>query len=346
MTGEDNELPETEITPEVESLGDAYDRAMQERDELGRFASKNPPAEAQIEPVAGEGAGEAAVTVPPAATPAPAHLPQAIKAHWDKYGPEAQAAIAQHQAEMDRKFGEIGKQYGSAKSVSDKIMGAAQQYPEFAGLSPDQIADGALQLAAVQARLARGPESAVSTLMEVAKAYNVLPLLAQVFGQQQGGTDNTAALQQKISNLEAQIAKAGNPDFIREQITSTMTERETEASVRAFAAKEGVKEYWTEVEAYIPRFIQVVQADPATAGKSPQDILSEAFDMAINALPAVREKVRASEAAKATAAAANPARTAQQRKAASINVNSISSGERRLTPDEAMSSAYDRAMAN
>ncbi len=360
MTVEDNELlPDTTIdtpvvdAPEVvkDDIGDAYDRAMaqENRDPAnGRFVAKNLPAEAATPPAAGEGAvvADASSTVA-AVSAAPAHLPQAIKQHWDKYGPEAQAAIATHQAEMDRKFGEIGKQYGAVKPIADKIMGAAQQFPEFKGFTPDQIADGALALAAVQARLESGSEAArVSTIMEVAKSYGVLPALAQAFGQQGGDNQLVTGLQQQIANLEAQISKAGNPENIREQITAITTERETETAVRAFATKDGVKEYWADVEARIPDFIRVIQSDQANSGKSSQEILEAAYDMAINALPAVREKVRAAEAAKATAAAADPARTAQQRKAASINVRSISSGERPLTELEAMSSAYDRAMAN
>lgn len=347
MTDETELQPEAEVTnDEADNLGDAYDRAIaaQDRDEFGRFVSKAPAEAASPAPAAGEGAGASDAPSSPAVASAPAHLPQAIKAHWDKYTPEAQAAIATHQAEIDRKFGEIGKQYGTAKPVYEKIIGAAQQYPEFQGMSPDQIADGAIQLAAVQARMERGPDSAVATLMEVAKAYNVLPQLAKVFnGQAPQGDNQVAQLQQHIARLEQQIARAGNPEFIREQITSTMTERETETAVRSFASG---KEHWADVEAYIPRFIQVVQGDPASEGKSVEEILTDAYDMATNALPAVREKLRAAEAAKATAAAANPARTAQARKAASINVKSTSSGERQLTELEAMSSAYDRAMAN
>lgn len=339
-------IPAGVVQDDIADLSAAYNKAMNggtERDETGRFVARNsPPAEVGATPVDGEGAGavDAASTVA-TSVPAPAHLPQAIKAHWDKYGPEAQAAIADHQAEMDRKFGEVGKY----KPISDKIVSAAQQFPEFRGLTPDQIADGAIRLAAVQTALEKSPESAVSTLIEVAKSYNVLPQLAQLFAAQQGSPNHTAELQQKLAQLEAQVAKAGSPDFIREQITSTMTERETEASVRTFIASDGVKEFWPDVEAHIPSFIRLVKDEPANSGKSPQEILATAYDMAINAIPAVREKVRATEA-RATAAGADPKRTEQLRKAASINVKSTSGGTQHMTEQEALADAYRRSMAN
>lgn len=331
------------------ALGDVFDRMVTnngaDRGDGGKFVS----------PAGTEGAtagdpplksGEGAVDQPSPVTAAPAHLPQAIKAHWDKYGPEAQAAIASHQAEMDRKFGEIGKQYGAVKPLADKLTEATSKFPEFRGMTVDQIADGAIRLAAVQTALEKGPESAVSTIIEVAKSYNVLQQLAQVFGGQANDNQTVVGLQQKIANLEAQVAKAGSPDFIREQITSTMTERETEASVRTFIASDGVKDFWPDVEAKIPDFIRLVQADPANSGKSPKEILETAYDMAINALPDVRVKVRAAEA-KATVPVSDPKRTEAAKRAASINVPSNSSGKERLpTEDELLAAAFDRKMAS
>lgn len=344
-----------DIPGDDDAMGAVFDRLVTQngadRGEGGKFTSpaaaegaqggEQPPA-GTLPPEGGEGAASSPVTA------APAHLPQALKAEWEKMPEVARAEVAKLTTEWDRKFGEIGKQYGAVKPIADKIMGAATQFPEFKGFTADQIADGALQLAAVQARLERGPESAVSTIMEVAKAYNVLPLLAQAFGQQgqQGDGQQVAQLQQHIARLEQQIARSANPEFIREQITSTMTERETETVVRAFAAKDGVKDYWADVEAQIPRFIQVVQGDPASQEKSVEEILTEAYDMAINALPDVRAKVRAAEA-KATAAQPDPKKTEAAKRAASINVPSTTSGkERVMTEDELLAAAYDRKMAN
>lgn len=357
MTGENLNLDTGAAAPETvtedAAMEAVFDRLVTQngadRGDGGKFVS---PAAAEgapagdAPPEGGEGAADAQPS-PVNGVAAPAHLPQAIKADWDKIPETARTAIAAHQAEMDRKFGEIGKQYGAVKPIADKIMGAAQQFPEFKGFTPDQIAEGAVQLAAVQARLESGSEDArVSTIMEVAQTYGVLPALAKAFGQQGNDNQLVTGLQQKIANLESRLAKAGNPETIREQITAITTERETESAVRAFAAKEGVKEFWPEVEAKIPDFIRVIQSDPASAGKSAEEILTDAYDMAINALPSVRAKVRAAEA-KATAANPDPKRTEAAKKAASINVPSNGVGkERQLTEDEAYGAAYDRKMAS
>lgn len=342
----DPAIVETNIPDDNAAMGDAYDRAISDtgRDEHGRFVSKNPAPEGGASPADGEGAGDAdASSTVAQASPAPAHLPQAIKADWDKIPETARNAIVSHQAEMDRKFGEIGEQFGRMKTIAEPIQRAAQQFPEFRGMTPDQIAQGAVKLAAVQAQMEKGPDAALSAILEVAQTYNILPKLRAAMGGQAGESDGLiTGLQQKISNLEAQLQKASNPDFIREQITETMTARETETAVQTFAAG---KEYWADVEAKMPGYVAMAR-DDAAPGASPTDILNAAYDMAINAIPAVREKLRAAEAAKATATAADPKRTEQQRRAASINVKSTSSGERQLSEAEAMASAYDRAMAN
>lgn len=331
---------------EAADMGAAWDRVMvqngADRGEGGQFAS---PDNKASPPVGEEGAGAPAdPSTVAVVAPAPAHLPQAIKADWDKIPESARNAITAHQAEMDRKFGEIGEQYGRVKPIAEKLTAATTQFPEFRGMSPDQIAQGALELAAVQSALNRGPESAVSTIMEVARTYNILPQLAAAFNAQPPAESAqlVTGLQQKIANLEAKLSQVGSPDTIRETVSTTLKERETETLVQSFSAG---KEHWTDVEAFIPSCIKHVMENGLAT--SPQEILDKAYDMAINANPVVREKVRAAEVAKATAAAADPKRAADARKAASINVKSSSSGNPRpMTFDESAAAAYDRAMAS
>ncbi|WP_287257664.1 hypothetical protein [Mesorhizobium sp.] len=321
-------------------IGKAYDRAMTQngadRADDGKFTSTNPPAETPV-------AEAAPIETPSApATAAPAHLPQAIKADWDKIPETARGAIVAHQAEMDRKFGEIGKQYQAVKPIADKLTHATTAFPEFAGMTPDQLAQGALELAAVQSNLNKDP---VGTIIEIARTYNCLPRLqAAMAGKEAPAGDQgqlITGLQQKIANLESQISKAANPDTIREQISMTMSERETQTEVQTYAKG---KEHWGDVEASLPHFIRMVMENQP--GKSKPEILDAAYDMAINANPTVRAKVRAAEA-QATVTALDPARADKARKAASINVKSTSNGaERAMTEEEAFGAAYDRAMAN
>jgi len=338
---------EVVVTPPADadgSMGAAWDRLMvnngSDRAEDGKFVSANADAEIPAEGVAPEGAGEDGSVPNSAIAPAPAHLTGAIKSEWANIPEKARNEIARLTDDWHRKFGELGDQLGRVKPIAEKLTTATTQFPEFRGMTADQIADGALQLAAVQARLEKGPEAALSTIMQIAQAYNVLPALARSFQAQQG-TEQVAALQQQIASLEAKLQQAGNPDAIRETVSMTLRERETESLVQSFSSE---KEHWAEVEAVMPTFIRAIQEKGGS--RSLKETLDAAYDMAINAIPEVREKVRAAEA-KATAALPDPKRTDAARRAASINVKSSATGkERALTSQEAMAAAYDRAMAN
>lgn len=363
MTGELDTAPDpavvTEAPDPTADMGAAWDRLMvnngSDRDESGRFASHEgtdgaaKPASQTAPAGAGEGAGDAGATGAVTAAPAPAHLPQAIKNGWDKIPDDVRSAIAAHQTDMDRKFGELGKQYGVVKPIADRLTEATTRYKEFAGMTPEQLAQGAVELAAVQARLNKEP---VATIIDVAKHYNVLPQLAAALaaaprqdGQQPGAdTQLITGLHQKIASLENQLKEAKDatsPEKIKATVASTMADKETEASVREFASK---SEFWADVEAFMPAYIKLVLDRDQNA--APADVLKTAYDMAINADPHVRAKVRAAEA-KATAAPANPGRADAARKAASINVKSQSNGkDRARTFEEAAGEAWDRVMAN
>lgn len=364
MTGEELPLDEpldtnTGIEPAVSDTSEAdmgaiFDRLVTnngaDRGADGKFTSAEPAesnaaasGDGGVSPDVEGAAAEPTDSPVPGETAAPAHLPGAIKSQWEHIPEEARSAIAAHQSEMDRKFGEIGKQYGAVKPIADRLTEATTKYPEFAGMTPDQIAQGAVELAAVQANLGKNP---VGTIMDIAKHYNVLPQLAQVFQGEGGQNDQTqlvTGLQQQIANLEAQLSKVSNPETIRDTVSTAFAERETEALVQQFAAADG-KDYWAEVEADMPLYIAHVMDRGLAEG--PTNILQTAYDMAINANPDVRAKVRAAEA-RATAETTDPKKAAAVRNAVSINVKSSASGkERTMTEEEAMASAYDRAMAS
>jgi len=328
-------------------LGAAYDRvAVQngaDRGEGGKFVSPNAPEDGKA---ASETAKTAEDETKPVETPtvaAPAHLPQAIKAHWDKYGAEAQAAIAAHQTEMDRKFGEVGKQLGQMKPFHDEFVAAMEQYPEWRGRPPAQLAQGAIRLAAVEAHLQKNP---IGTILDIAERIGVKAQLAQVFSGQQAQegsqAHHVARLERELESLKSQLGKAASPDTIRGEISRTMLEKDAEKVTHDFASS---KEHWADVEAAMPSFIGMV-LEQGGQGRPMQDILADAYDMAINANPEVRAKIRAAEA-KATAAQTDPKRTEAARKAASINVPSTTSGKERVpSEDELLAAAYDRRMAS
>ncbi len=334
-------------------MGAAWDRLMvqngADRGTDGKFTSSAPvdaaPDGADTASSGGaEGAGEDAQTPPPAAaTPAPAHLPQAIKAVWDKMPAEAQGEVARLTGEWDRKFGELGKQLGAVKPIADRLTEATTKFPEFRGMTPDQLAQGAAELAAVQVRLQKSP---LQTIIQIAEHYKVLPHLAKALSGNaaggEGGNQSIAAMEAKIANLEAQLEKAANPDSIRESVSMTLKTQEAEKTLAKWAA---AHEHYAAVEADLPYFIGKI-IESKGRDRPYEDTLSDAYDMAVNANPEVRAKVRAAEA-KATATQPDPQRAANARKAASINVKSSANGrDRTMTEEEAMGAAWDRAMAH
>lgn len=311
-----------------------------DRDEGGRFAGQEQLAATETETEI-----DAATQEQPAATEtqAPAHLPQAIKAVWDKMPEDARSAVAAHQQEMDRKFGEVGKQYAGIKPIADRLNAATQQMPElFAGLAPEQLAQGALELAAVQVRLNRDP---VGTVLQIAEHYGVLGHIAQrLTGQQaQPGAQVVPELQRQIAELRKQISTAASPQIVDQRLQQVMAQKEAETAILALHQKE----HWGDVEASISAFVPLARQQLG-GGVSNAALLDAAYDMAVNALPAVREKVRASEAAKAaTVGAPDPKRTEAAKRAASINVKSNQTGNGQpITEEDAMRAAYNRVMSS
>ncbi len=335
---------------EDDAMGAIFDRlsaeGIQDRGEDGKFKAK--PGEGGEEGQASLEGDEGAEVEQPGSTAeqftsAPAHMPQAIKDQWANLTPEAQKAIATHQAEIDRKFGEYGRFMGENKPVIDRLATARQQMPElFDGMTPEQLAQGALELGAVQVNLNRDP---VGTILQIAQTYGVLGGVAQALtGQQPTGDQQLVhGLQREIASLKGQLQSLGDPAAIDKHINATMAKKDAERIIGDFAKS---KPHYAEVEASLPAFIDV--ALKTKPGSSLPDVLEAAYDMAVNAIPEVREKIRASEAeaaARATVAKSDPKRTEAARKAASINVKSNSNGrDKPRSEEEAMADAYDRAM--
>lgn len=346
------------VVNDDDAMGAAFDRIMtnngSDRGDGGRFVSPNgqgsdTSSAATGDDGAGADAGAAAATANLAA-PAPAHLPQGIKAIWGKLDATDQAEFGKFVKEQDSKFGDVGAQLREMKPFHDEFSNAMRTYPEWKNVPPAELARAAIQLAAVQAEMDRGPESAVKTILEIAQTYKVLPALAQVFAADGEGVANGAGQGnsgQIIAGLEAKIAKLeaklGNPDTIRTEVSKMKAEMD---ATDAFAAFIKDKEHIDSVLPDLPRFVDMVLEKSKGQRRPYADVLADAYDMAINANPEIRAKVRASEA-RATAANPDPKRTEAARKAASINVRPNANGkEKAMTEDEAFAAAYERATAH
>ena len=361
------EAIETASPPsDIDDLGSVYDRLVTQngadRGPDGRFASTNPPA--QTEQVEGQqapenAAGDAAEgagtdgegSTASEVSPAPAHLPQAIKDSWGEMKPEVREAIQRVQTDSDRKFGELGRQLEAARPITDNIKWARENLQSFRNLNDAQVAQGVKELAAVQDRLASDP---LGTLLDVARVYRVDPqaLAARLTGQTapEGGAqpqnDQTVvALRNQVSELEQQLKKVSDPSWVDERISLTSRQQEVQATWDAMAGDSDNFPHFADVSDRLTPFVEMaMQIAPETA--SNKDILSMAYNSAINTLEDVRAKVEAAKAAKAAAAAkSDPKRTETARRAASINVTSASGGKSAPKSEmAALGDAYDRAV--
>lgn len=346
------ETVEPVVVDDTAEMGAAWDRLMvqngADRGEDGKFVSPDAqgaePAPVDAGSSGGEdgaGAVDASSTVV-ATVPAPAHLPQALKNEWEKMPEAARNEVAKLTGEWDRKFGELGKQYQAVKPLGDMMSGLKGQFPEYFGNRDiNQIAQGAAELAVVQAKLDKDP---VGTLLQVMDVYKVTDAMRAALNGQQPTQESHVInqLQQTIRGLQQKLEEVGNPAFIEQHVSKVMGARDTQNLVTELATG---KEFYADVEASLPAFIGMAWQRLGESA-SRKEVFDLAYDMAVNADPAVRAKAKASEA-KATVAKSDPQRTEAAKKAASINVKSSSSGkERPLTFEESAGAAYDRLMAN
>jgi len=344
--------------PDAEPKPEATGGELPARGPDGKFvkADGDPPAPPHqagdespenADPARDSNEGEEEATAEASPDGPPAHLPQAIKSEWQNIPEGARKEMARLTQEWDRKFGEIGGQLRNletVKPIADKLTQATQNFPQFQGMSPDQLADGAVQLAAVQAALEQNP---VETILQVAQQYGGLPHVHQRLTGQEMPQDaaDAQAMRAQIAQLERQLqqAQSSTPDLVQTQVSQALEAQRTEQAIEAFAQS---KPYFGEVEPLMPQFVTIAKEMQPEA--SITDVLEAAYDMAVNALPEVRAKAQAaSEAKKATAAAGDPERAEKAKRAASINVKSTSNGKVRTpSEEEAMAAAYDRMMAS
>ena len=351
----------------LESLGDAYDRAMKDhdkpRDEQGRFApeetKKMIEAEQGGEPeeaieateedspsLEGEEAGAVDATDqqhPSEVPPAPAHLPKAIKESWAEIPEAARETISEKLTEYDKKAGELGEEIAKHKDIAS----VSEEFKEYfdgtkASYKP---AEAMRYMFNIQRQMDRDP---LGTLYQIADTYG----LREQLGVPADANQETLQLRQQVASLQNQLEEQGNPEKINSVVSQAIEEKEVQKAIDKFATE---NEFYADVEDKLPSFIEVardIHGDEAPVAT----VLQSAYEMAVQALPDVREKKeaadkKAKEAEKATddkkATAPDPKRAQNARKAASINVKSNASGKpRELTEVEALDQAYERAMAN
>ena len=332
---------------EDEALGAAFDRIMTNnganRDvDTGKFTSPSPKAADADSASSGdeEGAGEidGAATAPDA-SPAPANW-QGLDDAWKSLPAEHREKVKNHFDDLHRRMSDQGRQLASVKPFADTMAEAAKSIPMFNSMQPQEIARKATELAAIAVELKRSP---VETLIKVAQSTGALDALAaRLSGKEPEPADTQiASLQREVATLKERLLQASDPTQIETHVSRAIEGRAAQDVVNQFAS-DPANSFFADVEPQLPTF--VVLAKERNPGASPKEVLKTAYDMAVNAIPEVRAKAQA--AAKTAAAANDQKRTEAARKAASINVKSTSTGKTNLTEHDALSAAYDRAMAS
>jgi hypothetical protein len=355
-----NTTTETPITPvaPVESgdssydqaLGDAWERAMKapddgaegnapveakqesaSRDEQGRFTRQNP---VEASPPGGHAGEDDAAASSSERLAAPSSVPLYLAQVWQDIPEQHRGLIEKWASENNNKMADLGRR-AAGNDMQPMFEDMVQSYPErFSGpeaISPKEAVEF---LYSVQKDMDKAP---VPTILEIASRYGVVPDLARALGV--GGDQNAQvqALQHTIQQLEDRLANRLAPDTIRSHIQSAMTEERVSADLHRFASE---KPFFADVESDLPQFIEIARSKEPAA--DPLRLLESAYEMAVNALPAVREKAQAAS----RAATVPDPRAAAAKKAASINIKSTANSKQKpRSQEEAMGDAYDRLMA-
>ncbi len=318
--------PEPVATPETTEAepdyGAVYDKL-----------TADAPIEAESEPEKPVEAPVEAETPEP--VEAPTDVPVALRKHWSAIPEDARDAVLASQREMSRKLSDMGRQVQGIGPIRDVLVSAVRELPALANMRPEEVASEVVALAKISADFKSRP---LETLMELAQKHNMTGALAKALGGQPQEAQQSASLLSKISALEQQLARAADPEFIREQVSAVTLHERVMADVQAFAAE---KPHWAEVEEHMPKVIPIVRE--TMPGASEKDVLARAYDLALmNYRPDLKAPVPAAVEA---ATQPDPERAQAAIQAKSVNITGRTSGKARdLTEDEMLSAVYDRAV--
>ncbi len=292
------------------------------------------PVEAESEAVeAVESPAE--VETAPEPVEAPTDVPVALRKHWGALPEDAREAVLSSQREMSRKLSDMGRQVQGISPIRDVLVDAVKQNPAIANMRPEELARDVMELAQFSAAFKSKP---LETFISLAQKHGMVDALRQAMGGQPQEAQQTASLQNEIRALKQQLARAADPEFIREQVSAVTMQERVLSDVQAFAA---TQEHWSEVESFMPKVIPLIrEAMPDASGK---DVLARAYELALQTYrPELKAKAQAAVEA---AAQPDPERTQAALKAKSINVSGRTSGKaREMTEEELYSAAYDRAV--
>ena len=324
------EAPASSIEDDLQAVWDKNHAPPVDRDEAGRFKSKNPvepPPEGKA-PATNEGQAPEAASAETASPsiPAPHSWPAEQKAKWEALPPDTREFIAKRESEAHSAISRMGQHIKATQPVVETL----EQYRPVFERNGMDYQSGIKALLNAQVALEQNP---VAAIQHLANAYGVD--LGGLYGGQQGDSQSqpqVAALQAQIAALNRQMQEYQQRD-LEQQRAAEAAKAQTLESVVAEFTKD--KPDFDTLETEIMTLIPGIRA--AKPDASPRDVLTEAYEKAQWMNPTARTQRleaerKAEEARKAKEAAE---RATQAKKAASMNVRSQqSSSSDRRTIDE------------
>jgi len=310
----------TEAPSIAETLGDIYDKVQEDapsegpaRDTQGRFAGKN---DAQAANAAAGEPDDPAIAVPPQSWAAQ------MREKWSTLSPDVRRYVAEREAETHRRITEQGQEVAKLKQL-DEVVAPYRQAFNLAGV---QEAAALRQVLETQALLQRDP---VNGLRWIAQQFGVTAdQLVQMVPQPRQLAPEAQALWNEVQQLKAANA--------------------AQQAQQQQAMQTGLQAEIAEFSKDRPHFEAVREKMGQLIGSQVASGLADAYEMAILAVPEIRQQVLAEER-KAALAEQEKARQAESAKrAAAVNVRGGSAPGAGAAPRsmrETMLATYDRLNA-
>lgn len=257
----------------------------------------------------------------PGGIEAPQHWPSELRKRFESLPQDAQEFVMDRHRDMEadytRKTQELAEQRRQVEQYAefDRMLQPYQQRWAQRGMTPGQAIN---QLLAYGESLEQDPKG---TLLTLAQRYGVD--LQQAYEDQPYVDPNTQKLEQQLQQLQQSIAQ-------RDQQTQQQQQQALLAQIQGFAEAtdaEGkpLRPYFQDVQDDMARLMQLGHVERSPAG------LQQAYEMAVQYNPKVREKLEQEQQQQAQAARQAEAKRA---KSASAGVRSKSTGDDR--PDKSI----------
>jgi len=319
-----------------------YDKNNPPRDEAGKFAGKQ-----QAQPGAVE--GEEEITDQPqteddgqpeaVATEPPQSWSAAQREMWAKIPPEARDYIAQRETEATKTISRMGQELSRFRPLNELLTKHQDTFARH-GADPQT---GISRLLDVQHSLDRDPYGTVAAIAEMygvdLTAYAAQQQMDEQGGQPQYQPDPVLIqTRQELAQLRQQLTEREQRENQFREYQAQELQRQTDEEVSKWSAN---KEHFDNPA--------VKQMMAAAIANGTADTLDDAYDMAVHAIPSIRQKVTEAErkASEAQRAAEKAKHASQAKRASSVNAGTarraanVPSG--RWDSDEYMNSVFERA---